>query len=119
MLVVTLYVLFGDDVRLAAYDFDADHNFMVLNSAAFFLFGVEFLMNVFAKTDVSPNKSPRATWKNRILVQGYLLSFFFWLDLISILTVAFDIPWMHFSLGSNSKSSSDAGRVVRMIRLVR
>jgi class 3 adenylate cyclase len=59
---------------------------------------------------------------------GYLFSFFFWLDIIAIVSMLPDIRWIADGLGigdvSNSVSGtnsnfSKAGRVVRTVRLVR
>jgi len=68
MMVVTFYSLFCDDIRLLFFDMNADHNFMILTSIAMGCFFIELL---FAS----------------IGTDGYFISFYFWLDLISTLSL--------------------------------
>jgi hypothetical protein len=53
------------------------------------------------KTASSPRNVPQQSkirsmfmWPLRIRVEGFLLSFWFWLDLISLLSLIVDLPWM-------------------------
>jgi hypothetical protein len=75
MMVATIYALLGDDVRLAATSVDADTVFLGLSLATLVLFTGEFASFCFGKT-------------------GYLLSFFFWLDLIALLSLLPDIAFV-------------------------
>jgi hypothetical protein len=63
-----------------------------------------------------------------LVIEGYLFSFFFWLDLIAILSMFPDINWIAKGIGiagvaasvsSTNNSFSKAGRVVRTVRLAR
>lgn len=124
MMFVTLFVLFGDDIRLISFPPSSDKAFAVLNSIAFFLFLTEMILNCWAKSDFS-----RGIWK----VKGYMFSFFFWLDLLAVVSMVPDIEWLASSIGVNilpgkgvgakvgkaGKIGAKTGRVVRMARLVR
>ena len=91
------------------------------------------LLNIWAKTDVMP---PRADKKSPLpySYKGYFLGFFFWLDLLAVLSMVFDLPWLQEAFGirdsmvellsssqagAAGKIGAKAGRVVRMVRLVR
>jgi len=123
LMVATLYVLFEADLTdfalpRAAVPFI---NFWV--SVSFVLFLLEMTLNCWAKTQWRPNTRPH----------GYLFSFFFWLDLLAIISLFPDIPWIAVPLGISTLSnplSGDGGskwgstgtkaaRVLRMVRLVR
>ncbi|GMI46710.1 hypothetical protein TrCOL_g1656 [Triparma columacea] len=125
MMVVTLFVLFGTDFRLGFTDAPVDNTFEVLNSIAFFLFLIELLLNSWAKTEFF-HSSDDKVGKKVFRPQGYFGSFFFYLDLIALWSIIFEVPWlekgsgMTFGDGSgNSTAHFRATRVVRMIRLVR
>ncbi|KAF4315270.1 hypothetical protein BBO99_00003445 [Phytophthora kernoviae] len=112
MLIVTVYALFGDDIRLSLFSLSADSGFFSLASICLVLFSFEFLASCYAKP-------------------GYILSFYFMLDLIATFSVLPDIGWIWSQIiGSNSsstavkaskatKAGSKAGRIVRVVRAVR
>ena len=113
MTLVTLYALLGDDLRLLLFPIGADQTFLVLTILAMFLFSAELILS-------------------SIGYNGYFKSFFFWLDLISTVSLLTDIePVMLFLFSifidtdGNEDSVAQAtkgarlARVVRLIRLVR
>ncbi|KAG7393175.1 hypothetical protein PHYBOEH_006173 [Phytophthora boehmeriae] len=112
MLVVTVYALFGDDIRLSLFSCSADSAFYALATVCLVLFSFEFLAQCYAK----PN---------------YIFSFYFMLDLIATFAVLPDIGWIWSQIiGTNSsstavkasratKAGSKAGRIVRVVRAVR
>ncbi|KAH7467119.1 hypothetical protein KRP22_012934 [Phytophthora ramorum] len=112
MLVVTVYALFGDDIRLSLFAISADNGFFSLATICLVLFSFEFLASCYAKP-------------------GYLFSFYFLLDLIATFSVLPDIGWAWSQIiGTNTSSSaikaskatragSKAGRIVRVVRAVR
>lgn len=126
MTVITIFVLFGDWVRVLVFKPSTDFAFSFFNNAAFFLFITEMILNSWAKSDF--HFSGR-----RLKVKGYMFSFFFWLDLMCIFSMVPDLKWMssHFGLqtipGSNvgakagkaGRIGAKTGRVVRMVRLIR
>jgi class 3 adenylate cyclase len=139
MLMVTLFVLFGNDMRILWFHPFLDSRFFVWYNIAFFLFLVEILLNCWAKTHIhehiiKDDKDARRQKKKRS-VHGYLLSFFFWLDLLAIMSMVPDIEWMMkglglptsllgtYTFGSTAgragKIGAKMGRLVRMVRLVR
>lgn len=72
MFFITIYALLGDDVRLLAFTSSADNVFMWLNIITLALFSIELILS-------------------SISVNEYLGSFFFWLDLLSTLSIVTDI----------------------------
>lgn len=112
MLVVTVYALFGDDIRVSLFRISADNMFYALATVCLVLFTVEFLASCYCKP-------------------GYLLSFYFALDLIATFSVLPDIGWIWNEIIGTSTSSSavkaskatqagsKAGRIVRVVRAVR
>jgi hypothetical protein len=120
MTIVTIYALFGDDLRTVACPKSADEVFYSLTCAALFFFTIEIIMASIAQKD-------------------YFLGFYFWLDTVSTLSLLTDIGWLMDSvLGGGSVSAANAssasslaragraarigtraGRIVRLIRLIR
>merc|ERR1719160_1211021 len=117
--VLTVWALWGDDIRLSCTNKPADiaFNFATLFCLAVFLF--EIVVSSIGKPD-------------------YFLGFFFWLDTVSTISLVLDLSWVNEELfggetdaGGSSDSSSTlragrasragtrAGRVVRIIRLIR
>mmetsp|Transcript_45742 Transcript_45742/g.92332 ORF Transcript_45742/g.92332 Transcript_45742/m.92332 type:complete len:970 (-) Transcript_45742:129-3038(-) len=137
MVVVTLFVLFGDDFRILLFDKSADTKFVVLISISFVIFLFEFLIHSWSKTTIYFNKPSAISTRLKSItrgltphfsVQGYLFGFYFWLDFLAVVSVFPDIPWIANPLGIGALSagvSSDVGatarlaRVARMVRLVR
>ena len=72
MLLVTIYALIGDDIRILAFNKDHDDVFLALNIVALSLFLIELLFS-------------------SIGINDYFGSFFFWLDLLSTLSIVTDI----------------------------
>ena len=70
---LTIYALFGDDVRLLIFTKPADSVFNILTLIAMFAFICEIVISSIAKRE------------------EYLFSFYFWLDLIATLSLIFDI----------------------------
>jgi hypothetical protein len=86
MMIVTIYSLFCDDIKLLFYEKDADYTFMILTSIALAFFLIELILGVIGK-------------------DGYLNSFYFWLDLISTLSLVTDIdPIWNLIVGDAEKS---------------
>mmetsp|Transcript_15315 Transcript_15315/g.44278 ORF Transcript_15315/g.44278 Transcript_15315/m.44278 type:complete len:969 (-) Transcript_15315:124-3030(-) len=117
-MVLTIWALLGDDLRLLLTQKDEDPIFNWIVIILIIVFGVEFLLSVAGKAD-------------------YRWSFFFWLDLLSTASLPLDITTVSDYLlssssaedGSNpggdvrsskaAKIGAKAGRVVRVLRLVR
>lgn len=91
-----------------------------VSSICMFFFILELILNSWSKT----------TFKScypKLEYDGYLFTFYWWLDLIAIISMWFDISWIADPMGVGSIASSvsgannlaKAGRVVRLVRLVR
>lgn len=127
---LTIYALFGDDIRLVGTEKPADYIFDCITVVSMSIFSLEIVVYTIGRG-------------------GYVFGFFFWLDMLSTLTLLLDITTIAEGLFGDSISSSSvensgggrggasedsaeagraarvsragtkAGRVVRLIRLVR
>lgn len=119
MMLMTIFVLYGDEIRILGAGPQHDNGFDIMTSICFFFFVFEIVFGTWSKT----------TFKGfyPLKFEGYLLSFYFWLDLVAIISMFPDIPWIANPLGMGNISNNiggnsnltKAGRVVRMVRLVR
>jgi len=114
MTLLTVFALWGDDIRLAACPKWADPIFFAGFLFALVMFFSEFLINTVVKVD-------------------YKWSFFFWLDLVAAASIAPDIQWIADLLrmvtsageqdasggGVNALSGGKTARIVRLVRLIR
>ncbi len=121
MMIVTLYALFGDDIKIAFCNKSADEAFNWITMAALVCFTIEITLNAICQED-------------------YFNSFYFWLDVISTLSLLTDIQWVwNLVVGEqedySAKNAEQAGqlaragrgarigtraaRITRVIRLVR
>ena len=120
MTLMTLYALFGDDIRLTAVSMAYDNVFFSLTTVVMGF----FLAEVTLLSYVRP---------------GYFLGFYFWLDLLSTLSLIFDIGWIMDAIeGTNSTSTKTnsqmhslsnvgrgarvgtrAGRIARIVQILR
>lgn len=115
---LTIYALFGDDVRLLIFTKPADSVFNILTLIAMFAFICEIAISSIAKRE------------------EYLFSFYFWLDLIATLSLIFDISWLWDMMtgvddieassltqlmraGRGARVGTKAGRIVRIVRILR
>lgn len=144
MIALTIFVLFGTDFAQLAIDNNHDDVFNVLFTIALGFFCFEFIAVTFAKTNFSslqyipyapagPPPDDHDAWPDflnflpyfpTIRVEGYLFSFYWYLDLLSIISLCTDVPWIANPLGidasiTGSSNVTKAGRVVRLVRLVR
>jgi class 3 adenylate cyclase len=119
MSVITVYVLFADDIRNLATTKDADDVWFAFACICLALFSLELVISCIVKKD-------------------YLWSFYFWLDLIATLSMIPDIGWIWYPMigieedgdsggnasqiqkaGRASKAGTRTSRVIRIIRLIR
>lgn len=75
MTVITLYALFGDDIRILVTGKKGDEVFWIFNILAMVAFMVEIIISSLVKKD-------------------YWLGFFFWLDVISTASLILDIGYI-------------------------
>lgn len=101
MTIVTIYALFGDDIRFIALPIEVDNAWYAMTSLAIFLFLTEIVLAFYAKFE-------------------YRFSFFFFLDLVSSITMLFDVGWFMDSISSGDGSGvQGAQRATRLARIVR
>lgn len=112
MMLMTLFVLFADEIRILAAPKEADYGFEIVNSICLFAFIFELLAVTWSKSkivSVIPFKT-----------EGYFGNFFFYLDIIAILSMIPDIGWISRDMGAlRTLNESNDLSVVRMVRLVR
>eukprot|EP01038_Epipyxis_sp_PR26KG_P015176 gene15176-20442_t len=112
LLLMTLFVLFSSDIEILTLPKKADYSFMVATAICLFVFIFEFLVNTWCKS----------TFKSLypFVYEGYVFSFFWFLDLIAILSLFPDIDFIANNIGlADVNIDTSAGRVVRLVRLVR
>jgi len=73
--IVVVYALFEDEIRLAFFTKNADDTFFTLTFISLILFSLELILNSIATPD-------------------YFNSFYFWLDLVSTISLITDIGWI-------------------------
>jgi hypothetical protein len=111
MTLITVYSLFFDDIRAATCKPWSDQLFWGFTLFSMICFAVEITLASIVK-------------------EGYFLSFFFWLDVISTITMITDCGWIWNPIisggnasGANKSTSlaktSRAARVTRVIRIIR
>lgn len=117
---VTIFALYGDDLRLYSSHKDSDPAWYALYFICLVVFAAELTINC-------------------VIHQEYKNSFFFWLDLVATLSLIPDIPWivqpMYALYGGDESTNSGnasmaragraaragtrAGRIIRLVRLVK
>mmetsp|Transcript_28745 Transcript_28745/g.43412 ORF Transcript_28745/g.43412 Transcript_28745/m.43412 type:complete len:284 (+) Transcript_28745:698-1549(+) len=110
MTLITIYALYFDDLRLLFFDKSQDDVFYGITLVGIICFTCEILLASYAKKD-------------------YWNSFFFWLDIVSTLSMIPDCGWIwDFLIGGEGGGDSNAydlaktsraGRVTRVIRVIR
>lgn len=87
MTLITIYSLFGDDVRQLAFTKEADYVFYIITIICMFFFALEIVLSSISK-------------------EGYFLGFYFWLDLIATASLIFDIGWVMDSISGTGSGSA-------------
>ena len=86
---ITVYILLGEDLRMGVSPKELDWCFTLLNSISLVLFSLEFILGSFGMDE-------------------YRFSMFFWLDLVSTVSIITDIePIMNWLFGSNLSVQED------------
>ena len=127
MAVITIYILFAEDIKLLCTTKDTDYIFSILTILCIVIYSIEFVISICS-------------------IDKYNWSFYFWLDLLSILAMFLDVDWIYkgliygisgvddskssvnknaktlsaiFRAGKAAKIGSRAIRVLRIVRLLR
>jgi len=111
-MLLTLYALVGDDIRIMSTEEPADDAFNLITIFCIVVFCIEIILSCVGKDD-------------------YLGGFFFILDCVSTSTLSLDLTWVSEALQSDEEDLDSMGsaktfqtgarlaRVVRVLRLVR
>lgn len=75
MTTITIYALFGDDIRIVACPSSSDDYFYGITVSCMFFFLVECFLASLAKPD-------------------YFAGFYFWLDVVATLSLVFDVGFI-------------------------
>jgi hypothetical protein len=97
MLILTVFALFGEDLRVIAFSASADDGFNGIASFTFFAFVFDLLLASLSRTTwaTSDDSSSSANvLQLKCGIKGYCLSFFFWLDFVAALSLITEIPWI-------------------------
>jgi len=82
MTMLTFYCLFFDDIRILVLPEAVDNYFFSLTTFSAFVFLIEIILSFIARKE-------------------YRFSFFFWLDVVSTLSLVFDLDWFTDRLTQN------------------
>ena len=97
MTILTIYALFGDDVRVSAFTSTSDTSFWSITVVCLFFFALEIILSSLCKKD-------------------YWLGFFFWLDLVSTISLITDIGWVWNQVTSGSEAGNSATKATQIAR---
>lgn len=110
MTMITVYALFFDDIRIISFPKSNDDLFFAISCGAMAAFTIEIGVASIVKED-------------------YFLGFFFYLDVISTVSMIPDIGWIWDFITGGGDSGADsatdlaktsrAGRITRVIRVIR
>ena len=89
---MTIYALFSDDLRVMFFNENADIKFDVITLIAITLFTIEIVIST-------------------LTVEAYYKSFFMYLDIISTLSLIFDIQFLFANLFSGGGGAESAEKL--------
>jgi hypothetical protein len=99
MTITTLYALFGDDIRVLSTDKVQDLSFIYHKNGDAVFYGFHIIaMSLFSIEIVLAS----------LCRPQYIFGFFFWLDVVSTLTILLDIGWFADQLFGNSSGVNAA-----------
>jgi len=100
--IINVFALFADDIRCLAFGKSSDNTFFALLTVAMAIFISEIVLCSLAK-------------------ESYFLGFYFWIDIISTISMIGDIGWIMPTDSAIGKASDimQKARVVKVIRVVR
>ena len=144
VVIVTLWALIGDDVRLTAFHKQQDHWFLIGTIVCISHFTTELgacaARHAAARSQPWRLTTPAAALARAVLFsivkRGYFCGFYFWLDVIATLSLLFDIPAFVSLLapvgagqtsgqggtmaraGRSANAGSKMGRILRLVRVI-
>lgn len=115
-----LFSVFGVDIFISAFAGTRDRALEVLSSICFFVFLLDVVLTVWTKSYILESDENTGAL-SCLQAKGYAFSFFFWLDLITGLSMIFDMPWLWNPLTGSADSiyqediaTARAGRFARI-----
>lgn len=81
--IITVYALYGDDIKYLETRSDLDQIFNITTMLVILFFTIELIIS-------------------SIVIDDYLNSFYFWLDLLSTLSLILDLDWIWNSIVGNT-----------------
>ena len=114
---VTLVTLFADDLRVIFFPPESDTSFSILTIVCMSIYTIEMVALCFVR-------------------EGYFLHYYFWLDLVSTLSMLLDLVWINALISGNgietaskvvklakvsrvSKIGAKSTKLIRILRLIR
>ena len=95
-----IYTLFADDFRQVFFPQSADLTFTVLTLICMIIYTFEII--VFS-----------------LVQKNYFLKYYFWLDILSTITMTFDLVWVTQYLTGGGKSAANVSQITRASRAAR
>ncbi len=92
MTIITVYCLFGDDCRQLFFSAESDYIFYILSSISLVSFVIEIILQ-------------------SLLREDYYLGFYFWLDVISTISLIADIGWIMNAIINLSSGGGGGGNI--------
>lgn len=105
--VVTLITLFADDFRIIFFTAKEDLAFTIVNLICMAIFFAEIIVLSIVKVCLF------------IRQENYFLGFYFWLDIISTLTMVLDLIWIDQLMSGNNGAVQSAASVAKIARASR
>ncbi len=118
--VVLMFTLFSDDIRQIFFPLSADDTFTYLTFICMVYYAIEIVLFSLLQVTLL------------IIQKDYFLKYYFWLDIISTATMAFDLTWVSQYFTGSGKSAINISqlsrasraarlgtRTIRLIRLIR
>jgi hypothetical protein len=112
LILFTIWALFSDDIKMLSTTNDADPGFSIAIIIIQFFFFLEIIIC-------------------SLCIERYFLGFFFWLDLISVVSLLLDIHWIYEiiidqlqlnyknQIGSHTRTAKMGSRAIKILRVVR
>jgi class 3 adenylate cyclase len=128
MSLITVYALYGDDVRIIAFQPNVDIVFLTLSAVASAFFLIEISLLCWCKDGYLRRPDLTAigdicsmyAWNKRKSTFEWLSqlwnvlqpgSFYFWLDLISTFSMVIEMPWFIQSFGVGDEGGGEGGGI--------
>ena len=106
MSIVTFYALFFDDIRILTLPMEADLTADIITVLCIFLYTIELFLATIA-------------------VEGYFFSFYFWVDLISLISMLPDVTFIvnaiegGFAAADGASDIAKTGRATKVVKVIR